>query len=239
MSNLEMNDLEKLHATMRHCQLCLDAGHDIVPGAVIRGNITAKAMLIGQAPGITEVQVKRPFNAGSGKRLFKWLQDAEWDEDDFRDNQYMTAVTKCYPGRHPNGKGDRVPSRPEQALCRPFLETEIRLVKPKLMLLVGKLSIQLLFPKKLKLTEMIGTAVYFPPEALTDPVQFDFGRGESVAHYRGETDGRYVVPIPHPSGASLWPNKPENKALILNAMHLIRDIRNGMIRADDSILHSK
>lgn len=225
-----MNDLEKLHTTMRACQLCLDAGHEIVPGAVIRGNSTAEAMLIGQAPGITEVQVKRPFNAGSGKRLFQWLKDAEWDEDDFRDNQYMTAVTKCYPGRHPNGKGDRVPSRPEQALCRPFLESEIRLVEPKLMLLVGKLSIQLLYSNKMKLTEIIGTAVYFAPAALADPVQFDLSQGEIVTHYRGETEGRYVVPLPHPSGASLWPNKPAHKALILNAMQLIRDIRQGMMR---------
>lgn len=225
-----MNDLEKLHEKMRLCQLCLDEGHEIVPGAVMRGNITADVMLIGQAPGITEVEVKRPFNAGSGKRLFKWLEDAEWDENDFRDNQYMTAVTKCYPGRHPNGKGDRVPSRAEQKLCRPYLETEIRLVKPKLMLLVGKLAIQLLFPKKMKLTEIIGTAIYFSPAALTDPLQFDMSKGDVVTTYRGEKDGRYVVPIPHPSGASLWPNKPENKALILNAMHLIRNIRGGMIR---------
>ena len=71
-------ELEKVHAQMRACQLCLDAGHDIVPGAVMRGKASADVMLIGQAPGITEVQVKRPFNAGSGKRLFKWLQDAEW-----------------------------------------------------------------------------------------------------------------------------------------------------------------
>ena len=224
-----MNDLEKLHEKMRECQLCLDAGHEIVPGAVMRGSITADTMLIGQAPGITEVQVKRPFNAGSGKRLFKWLEDAEWDEDDFRDNQYMTAVTKCYPGRHPNGKGDRVPSRAEQKLCRPYLETEIRLVKPKLMLLVGKLAIQLLFPSKMKLTEMIGTAVYFSPASLADPLQFDMSQGDVVTRYRGEKAGRYVVPIPHPSGASLWPNNPENKALILNAMHLIRDIRQGML----------
>ncbi len=220
--------LEELHAQMRACQLCLDAGHDIVPGAVMRGNVTADVMLIGQAPGITEVQVKRPFNAGSGKRLFKWLQDAEWDEDDFRDNQYMTAVTKCYPGRHPNGKGDRVPSRDEQKLCRPNLETEMRLVQPKLVFLVGKLAIRLLYPAKMKLTEMIGTAVYFPPETLTDPLQFDLSQGEVVSRYHGKTTGRYVVPIPHPSGASLWPNKAENKALILNAMHLIRDIRKGM-----------
>lgn len=214
---------------MRDCRICLDAGHDIVPGAVMRGRASAEAMLIGQAPGITEVQVKRPFNAGSGKRLFKWLQDAEWDEDDFRERQYMTAVTKCYPGRHPNGKGDRVPSRDEQKLCRPYLESEIRIVQPKLMLLVGKLAIKLLFPAKMKLTEMIGTAVFFNPDVLADPVQFDIHKGEVVTNYRGENTGRYVVPLPHPSGASLWPNKPENKALILNAMHLIRDIRSGML----------
>ena len=96
------------------------------------------------------------------------------------------------------------------------------------MFLVGKLAIRLMYPAKMKLTEMIGTAVYFSPEKLTDPLQFDLSQGEIVSQYHGKTDGRYVVPIPHPSGASLWPNKPENKALILNAMHLIRDIRSGM-----------
>ena len=229
---MSAQELAKLHNTMRGCQLCLDAGHDIVPGAVMRGNVTAEVMLIGQAPGITEVQVKRPFNAGSGKRLFQWLQDAEWDEDDFRDNQYMTAVTKCYPGRHPNGKGDRVPSRPEQALCRPFLQQEIRLVNPKLILLVGKLSIRQLYPAKMKLTEMIGTGVYFSPESIAEnPLLFDLAQGEVITGYRGEKAGRYVVPIPHPSGASLWPNHSDNKALFKNAMHLIRDIRAGMLKS--------
>jgi hypothetical protein len=39
------------------------------------------------------------------------------------------------------------------------------------------------------------------------------------------SDGRFVVPLPHPSGASLWPNKPENRALIQRAIALLRDIR--------------
>ena len=212
---------------MRTCQRCLAAGHDIVPGAIFRGSAGARVLLIGQAPGVTEVEAKRPFNASSGRRLFQWLGEAGWDEDTFRDTHYMTAVTKCYPGKHPSGKGDRVPSRAEQALCRPFLQREIALVRPTLMILVGGLAIKLLYPSSAKLHEIIGTAVYFPPAALTNPVQFDISQGEVMAEFdeRKEKNGRWVVPLPHPSGASLWPNKPANQALIRRATQLLADIR--------------
>lgn len=222
-------NLEQLHAEMSGCTRCFDAGYQVVPGAVFSGQIGAQVMLIGQAPGVTEVEAKRPFNASSGKRLFQWLAQSDWDETDFRTHQYMGAVTKCYPGKHPNGKGDRVPSKAEQALCRPFLEQEIRLIQPKLMLLVGKLSIGMLFPSKTKLTDIIGTAIYFPPETLAaDALQFDLSAGQQVGHFDPDRPaGRYVVPLPHPSGASLWPNKPENKRLIEQAMLLIQDIREG------------
>ncbi len=168
-----MDSLTKLHAEMHACRRCLEAGHAIVPGAVFRGKAGAGVMLIGQAPGVTEVQAKRPFNAGSGTRLFQWLGEAGWEEAEFRARHYMTAVTKCYPGKDKSGKGDRVPSKAEQALCRPFLEREIALVKPKLMILVGGLAIKLLFPAKARLNEVVGTAVYFPPETLTNPVNFN------------------------------------------------------------------
>lgn len=222
-----MSDLAQLHAEMRACRLCWEAGHEIVPGAVFRGRAEAEVLLIGQAPGVTEVEAKRPFNASSGRRLFKWLGEAGWDEETFRATHYMTAVTKCYPGKHAGGKGDRVPSRTEQALCRPFLEREIGLVRPKVMILVGGLAIKLLYPKKLKLTEIIGTAVYFPPDALLDPVNFDFAQGELLTGFDEARDknGRWVVPLPHPSGASLWPNKPENKALIRQAIRILAELR--------------
>ena len=158
---------------MRACRLCYEAGHAIVPGAIFRGSPGAQVMLIGQAPGVTEVEAKRPFNAGSGKRLFQWLTQAGWDEDDFRDNQYMTAVTKCYPGKDTkSGKGDRVPSKAEQALCRPFLEREMAVIKPKLILLVGGLAIKLMYPKSAKLRDVIGTTAYFPPETLGQSSEF-------------------------------------------------------------------
>lgn len=224
-----------LQTEMRSCRRCLEAGHDITPGAVFRGSQDADVLLIGQAPGVTEVEAKRPFNAGSGRRLFQWLGEAGWDEDQFRDTQYMTAVTKCYPGRHATGKGDRVPSREEQALCRPFLEREIQLVNPRLMILVGGLAIKLLFPKSATLRKVIGTAVYFPPAALSNPVNFRLKDGQwlrdpdlgwlNSLDEMAERNGRFVIPLPHPSGASLWPNNPHNKQLIAKAIKILHHIR--------------
>lgn len=154
-------------------------------------------MLVGQAPGVTEAQVKRPFNASSGTRLFQWLAEAGFEETHFRQHYYMTAVTKCYPGKHPKGKGDRKPSRAEQNLCRPFLDREIALVNPRLLLAVGGLAIETLLGQRLKLTESVGRVF--------------------------ERDGRWVLPLPHPSGASLWPNRPDNQARIAQALALLRD----------------
>ena len=145
----------------------------------------------------------------------------------------MTAVTKCYPGKGKNGKGDRVPSKAEQALCRPFLQREIALVQPRVLILVGGLAIKLLFPPNAKLTEVIGTAVYFPQSSLQNPVNFNIEDGvwsktistlQSQISAVGE-NGRWVVPLPHPSGASLWPNKPANKQLIAGAVQILRELR--------------
>ena len=95
--------LAALHAQIRACRKCLEAGYWVAPGAVVHGAPTAKVMTIGQAPGPTEAVVKRPFNAGSGKRLFEWLGEAGFDEGTFRATQYMTAMTKCYPGQSAGG----------------------------------------------------------------------------------------------------------------------------------------
>ena len=223
----EKEPLAHLHADMRACRLCYEAGHAIVPGAIFRGSAGAQVMLIGQAPGVTEVEAKRPFNATSGTRLFQWLTQAGWDEDEFRDTQYMTAVTKCYPGKDKSGKGDRVPSKAEQALCRPFLEREMAAINPRVIILVGGLAIKLMYPASAKLRDVIGTAAYFPPETLLNPVNFDLDQAELLAGFDGSKDenGRWIVPLPHPSGASLWPNKPANKALIDKAIRILHDLR--------------
>ena len=186
-----------LQADMRACLKCLEAGYEIAPGAVFSGPAPSPLMLVGQAPGVTEAQVKRPFNASSGRRLFQWLAEADLEEAEFRARYYMTAVTKCYPGRHPKGKGDRKPSRAEQKLCRPFLDKELALVRPRVLLAVGGLAIETLLSQRMRLDESVGRVF--------------------------EVNGRLVLPLPHPSGASLWPNAAENQAKIQQALRLLQE----------------
>ncbi len=187
--------MQALHLRMGACRLCLDHGHEIFPRAIFSGYAGARVMTIGQAPGITEKEAGRPFNAGSGTRLFQWLSQAGIEEAWFRRTQYMTSVTKCYPGRGASGSGDRVPSRAEQELCRPFLEQEMALVDPELVIPIGRLAIDLYFPRKRSLKEIIGTEI--------------------------EAGGRWVVPLPHPSGASRWHQIASNRVLIDQALGLI------------------
>jgi uracil-DNA glycosylase len=227
-----MNDsLPRLHQEMKSCRLCLEAGYEIYPPPIFRGTESAKLLLIGQAPGITEVEAQRPFNASSGRRLFQWLGEAGWDEDEFRNSHYMTAVTKCYPGKHPNGKGDRVPSKPEQALCRPFLEREMALVNPTVIILVGGLAIKKMYSGNERLKDIIGTTAYFPPEVLINPINFNLKQAKRLPKFdrNKPTNGRWIVPLPHPSGASLWPNKPENRALIGKAIDILADLREAFL----------
>lgn len=188
--------LKQLHDQMNSCRLCLEEGYWIAPKAVYSGQEGAVVMTIGQAPGITEVEAERPFNAGSGKRLFQWLEQAGFSETDFRAHQYMTSVTKCYPGRAKSGSGDRVPSRTEQRLCLPYLWKEIELVNPQLILPIGRLAINLFFPARQSLASIIGTSK--------------------------EENGRLIIPLPHPSGASRWHQSAQNRARIQEAVDLIR-----------------
>ena len=108
----------------------------------------------------------------------------------------MTSVTKCYPGRQPSSSGDRVPSRREQELCRGFLDKEIAIVDPGVIIPIGRLAINLFYPKSKKLQEIIGTEL--------------------------DIDGRKVIPLPHSSGASRWHQIEENRRLIEEAIALIK-----------------
>ena len=191
--------LANLQAQMRACRRCLEAGYAITPGAVCSGPATACVMIVGQAPGVTEIEVGRPFNGPSGRRLFRWLAQAGWEEAEFRTRQYMTAVTKCYPGKGSGGKGDRVPTRTEQKLCAPYLERELALVRPRIIIPVGGLAVRR-FLGSVRLAEVVGEVV----------------RDEA---------GRWIVPLPHPSGASLWLNQPENQERVTLALAHVRRLR--------------
>lgn len=216
-------ELERFLAQLQTCQRCHEAGYGVEGLPVRSGRVGAQVMTIGQAPGVTEIVAQRPFNAGSGRRLFQWLGKAGWPEEAFRAQQYMSSVTKCYPGKQTNGKGDRVPTPAEQALCRPNLLRELELIDPLLIIPIGTLAIKLFFPPQLPLNAIIGRGLALPPHhpSLTpsdEAIWFD-----DVAQL--PTDWRAIIPLPHPSGASLWPNQPENKRLIDLAITLLESWR--------------
>ncbi len=187
--------LDALHRTMRRCRRCLELGCTIIPPAIFTGGIGARVMIVGQAPGSREVLAGRPFHAQSGTRLFQWLAQAGFEESEFRAKQYLTSVTKCFPGKAASGNGDRKPTAVEIEACSGFLEAQLRLVDPALVIPVGRLAIDVFFVERPSLESVIGT--------------------------RLEVEGRVVVPLPHPSGASRWHQIPANRRRIRRAIGLI------------------
>lgn len=171
-----------------------------VEGTPVTGAVPdAKAILVGQAPGPHEVEPHRPFAHTAGARLFEWLETIGWSEQDFRESVHICAVARCFPGRTPDGRSDRLPNRLEIANCASWLDAEIRMLRPDLVIAVGKLAIEELIGKR-RLDDVVGRL-------------FRTGR---AGH---EFD---LVPLPHPSGRSTWLNKPEHRALLATALELIR-----------------
>jgi uracil-DNA glycosylase len=212
------HSLTDLHTQLRACRLCAAAGHFVVAPPICAGRADVGIMIVGQAPGRVESeQTHRPFSGPAGKRLFRWLAEAGWEENDFRRSQYMTAITKCYPGPHPAGRGDRVPSRAEQDLCRPWLEQELALARPAVVVPVGGLAIRRFLGNGVRLEEVIGRVFARPDD---DQQLNRWASAHLPAHTR-------VVPLPHPSGASQWFNDTNNQALLQQALEHLQRIRNG------------
>ena len=108
-----------LQASLSTCRRCADAGYFIGSTPISTLNTGAIFMTVGQAPGRHEAEVThRPFSGPAGKRLFRWLAQAGFDEAEFRATQAMVAITRCYPGPHPAGRGDRVPPAPSRRSAR-------------------------------------------------------------------------------------------------------------------------
>jgi uracil-DNA glycosylase len=155
-------------------------------------------MLVGQAPGKTEMNGGQPFAGRAGKTLFRWLERAGLDEATAREWLYISAITRCYPGPHPSGRGDRVPSPAERAQCGDWLADELRIIRPRVIIPVGRLAIDR-FLGALPLDEVVG-------------------REHDVEHEGGRS---VVIPLPHPSGASSWIYTPEHGILLERSLSLI------------------
>ena len=186
--------LERHVIALRRCTRCPLMHRPVVSG----GPVVSKVLLVGQAPGDKEPSLGRPFAWTAGKTLFRWFEErCALDEAAFRSSIYMAAVCRCFPGKKPTG-GDRVPTRDEIANCSGWLEAEVQILRPLLVIPVGKLAIEQ-FVECPSLTEVIGQQMR---------VRF--------AGY--ETD---LIPLPHPSGASPWPRMEPGKTLLKRALRLI------------------
>lgn len=158
-----------------------------------------RAVLVGQAPGQTESGGGRPFAGRAGSTLFKWLARAGLDEPTARELLYISAVTRCYPGPHRGGRGDRVPSAAERARCSAWLADELRIIRPAVIVPVGRLAIEV----------FLGAV----------PLASVVGQEHDVALAAGRA---LVIPLPHPSGASSWIHVPEHARLLDSALELLR-----------------
>ncbi len=188
--------LNKLVESLRGCRRCPQMQFSPVSG----GPVSSRVILVGQAPGFREPQAGRPFAWTAGKTLFKWFSEvAGVDESTFRATVYMAAVCRCFPGKTANG--DRVPSRVEIANCSSWLDAEIALLSPGLVIPVGKLAIAQFIQPVSALTDLIGQIR--PAERAGK--RFD------------------VVALPHPSGASPWHRIEPGKSLTRRALELIGD----------------
>src|SRR6476620_3142320 len=121
--------IEAHQNALRSCRRCPNMHRPPIVGTAVR----SKILLVGQAPGDKEPILGRPFAWTAGKQLFKWFATLGVDEADFRARVYMAATCRCFPGKNPRG-GDRVPSDLEVAECRPWLESELELLRPTLLI---------------------------------------------------------------------------------------------------------
>jgi uracil-DNA glycosylase len=94
-------------------------------------------MLVGQAPGKTEVHTRRPFSGPAGNRLEGWLARAGLGRDDV----YFAALARCFPGEKPGG-GDRPPSQAMLSNCREHLLREFEILRPEVVIPVGGMVVR-------------------------------------------------------------------------------------------------
>ena len=195
-------ELNRHVARLIQCRRC----PRMIPPPVSGGPVFSKVMLVGQAPGVREPVLNRPFAWTAGKTLFRWFEEfCDMNEAAVRSTIYFAAVCRCFPGKTPAG-GDRVPAPDEIRNCSSWMNDEFEILRPRLVIPIGKLAI----------------AQFIPFEKLDEVV----GRKFRISRARSTVD---LIPLPHPSGASPWHKLSPGKELLVSAMRKIA--RHPAIRA--------
>jgi uracil-DNA glycosylase len=191
-------EISRLQERILACRLCQQHGYIPVAHPIVSGRPSDRILVIGQAPGHRSTAKDIPFSGPGGRMLQKWLEQAGFPPGYLHEQCYLSSLTRCDPGKNPRGNGDRKPSPQEIALCRPYLEAELRIVQPKIVLLVGTMAIEAYYSKG-RLEDIIGT--------------FE------------QRDGIMWLPLPHPSGVSRWLNDTDHQQLLQEALKLLSEWR--------------
>ena len=200
----ELTDLQR---ACRACDRCVAGG--IIPFArpTFQGGAEARFLLVGQAPGPTEIEQGRPFAGRAGKELGRWMARAGFASDEeFRRVTYLAALMRCFPGRLPSGKGDRPPPIGAVRNCASWLDAELALLRPRVVIAVGQMAIRR----------------FLGPGPLEERVGRTFG------------DDPLVLPLPHPSGQSRWLNDPANRERLARALAALDEQRR-LLGADPGV----
>jgi len=138
-------DLEELARLALGCRRCglRDGCRGVVFG---EGNPRAAVMFIGEGPGGVEDELGRPFVGPAGKLLDRILASVGFT----REEVYITNVVKCRP------PGNRVPQPQEREACRPWLEAQMRLIDPPLVVLLGASAAQAMIAPDARITQIRG-----------------------------------------------------------------------------------
>jgi uracil-DNA glycosylase family 4 len=191
-------ELAILQQQIRQCRLCQEQGYLALAQPLVSGRAGDRMLVIGQAPGQRSIANRLPFSGPGGKILQRWLEQAGFPPGYLHEHTYLSSLTRCDPGKNARGNGDRRPSPAELALCRPYLEAELRIVEPQVVLLVGTMAIE----------------AYLGKTALENVVGTYQERGKQL-----------LLPLPHPSGVSRWLNVPEHQQLLQQALAILEEWR--------------
>ena len=191
-------DLDAHRAALARCRLCHELPPDSRP--IVSLARWQRVLLVGQAPGKVEQGGGKPFAGRAGHTLFRWFEQAGLDEETVRETVYIAAITRCYPGPNRSGRGDRLPSRAERERCSRWLDAELAIIRPRVIVPVGRLAVDR-FLGPVPLAEVVGRAI---------PISHPAGHSIAIA-------------LPHPSGASGWLNASRHKELLADALGLLRD----------------
>jgi uracil-DNA glycosylase family 4 len=151
-----LSELTELCEGIKTCQECILAQGrtNAVPG---EGPEDADIMFIGEGPGFHEDRQGRPFVGAAGKYLEELLETIGLTREDV----YITNVVKCRP------PGNRDPQVEEIEACRPYLDTQIELIRPHLIVTLGRFSMQRYFPgasisRIHGQPKRVGNVIYYP-----------------------------------------------------------------------------